>query len=389
MNNITKVLNQIKKHCPKSATLPILQNVLLELEDGILRLTTTNLNSTASVAIPNVGNNMRITSNLKTLEKVVASMGDPISFELDVKERKETRQVYNADTNTREPQDVIVTVSKLVVSDSGTRAVLETIDADEFPLRAEKGELLGEIDLAGVERVYPFAGCDSSRPVLECVLFELHSGRVIAADGFKLAVLRKGIKPAFPERNLLISADALSKLPRGAVKANLFLGKDTATLEFNTGFTLIARIPEGIFPDYEQSIPKHFNSEFTANVEQWLNAVKGVKVFADDTYGITRHSITGNTMTVSAKDGEGNVIQKELPATKTGAYPVFTLNNKHLTTTLKACVSDEVVVKLTMPELPETQYEVTPSTKPIVIEDGNWLAAIMPMHDFQGREKGD
>ncbi len=377
MNNITKALNQIKKYSYAKATLPILQNVLLEREDGILRLTATNLEAMASVTIPDDGKNMRITTNLEMLEKVVASMVDPISFTLDIKERKEVRQVHNADT--RERQDVIVTISKLVVSDYSTRAMLETIDADELLLKVEKGELLGEIDLTGVERVYPFAVTKrGSKPILECVLFELHSGRVVAADGFKLAILHQGIKPAgvdFPERNLLISANALSKLPKGAIKANLFLGKDTATFEFDTGFVFAVWLTEGKFPDYEQIIPKHFNSEFTVNVKAWLNAVKGVKVFADDTNGITRHSINGNVMTVSAKDENGNVIEKHLPVQ--GDVCLFALGNKHLTITLKAC-SGEVTVKLTMPELPE--HEVTPSTMPVVIEDGNWKSVIMPMH---------
>ena len=379
MNSLTKALNQIKKYCYAKSTLPVLQNVLLELEDGNLKLTATNLDAAASVVIPNAGKPFATTVNLKKLVSVVKNMTDSISFEITTKEEMQWNSSWNPDTNSMEKEEAVCIITKLVVSDYDTSATLATINADEFPVIAKKGKLLGEIDLTGIERVYPFAtSCRNGRITLECVLFQLHSGVTVAADGFKLATM-VGDSVDTEETNLLIRADALVKLPKHAKKASLFSGEGAATLEFDAGFTLTVQVPSGNFPDYQQIIPKHHNSEFTVNVKKWLKAVQGVKVFADDTDGITRHSITGNTMTVSAKDEDGNVIQKELPATQSGVYPMFALENGHLTTTLKACVSSEITVKLTMDESdPGTLYE--PTFKPVVFEDGNWLACVMPMH---------
>lgn len=371
MNSLTKALNQIKKYCAKS-TLPVLQNVLLELENGTLRMSVTNLESYASVEIPSVGKDLRITTNLKKLMAVVKSMSDPIRFEVESKEGLRYKRVYNPETD--EMKDVAVDTSKLVVSNHNTRVILNTIDAREFPTRPDNGKLFGKIDLTGINRIYPFAVTErGKRPILECVLFQ--DNKMVAADGFVLAMTAVDM----PETNLLIHADTLSKLPKNAVRANLFLGESTATFEFDTGLTLTATTVKGKFPDYQQVIPKHHNSEFTVNPKRWLKAVQGVKIFADDTNGIVRHSITGNTLTVSAKDEDGNVIQKELPANKTGVYPIFALGYNYLITTLKACVSDEIVVKLTMDEgEPGSLYE--PTSKTVVFEDGNWMAMIMPMH---------
>ena len=358
MNELSKTLSLIKKYCAREATPPILQNVLMGLKDGMMTLATTNLEAWVSTSFPCTGNPFSATVSLEKLEKATKNMTDPLDF--------------------------TVTVSKLIVSDGKTRVALITIPVEEFPPKPEAEELLGELDLDGIERVCSFAHTETDRSsVLTYVLLEVEGGKtkLVACDGFKLAFLERTSN--LPDMKLLMPARALSNIPKGYTKAELFSGKECATLDFG-GFVLTVRTLEHTYPNYNQVIPVSYNSKLIVNVKEWLDVIKSIKVFSDETSGIVRHSVTDNAMIVSAQDEDGNVIERAINVEVDQLSPVFVINDKQLTTTLKACSGNDITVKLTMSEDPTTLSETIPNIptrKALVFEDGtDWKAVVMPMH---------
>ena len=357
MNELSKALSLIKKYCARKATFPILQNVLVELVDGTMSLTTTNLQARASSSFPCVGNPFSTTVNLEKLEKATKDMNDPLAF------------AFVAD--------------RLTVSDGKARVTLATIPVEEFPPKPESGELLGKLDLDGIERVCPFATMDTDRPILMHVLLEVEKGKVkfVACDGFKLGILERTTD--LPDMKVLLLATALSDLPKGYTKAKLFSGKDYVTLDFD-GLVLTIKTPSDTYPNYNQIIPTSYNSKLVVKVKDWLDAIKAVKIFSEETNGVVKHSVTDNSMTVYAKDQDGNTIERMVGVVVDQLSPSFALNDIHLIATLKACSRENVTVKLLVPENRRTISEDTkdtPTSNPLVFEDGtDWKAVVMPMH---------
>jgi len=283
MNELGRALSLIKKYKPRKSSLPVLQNVHMELEDGVMTLTVTDLDVWATTSFPCIGNPFETTVDFTKLEKATEDMKDPLGFTVETKTTKEFKTVY--DGNKHERKEFDLTISKLVVSDDGGKVTLATIPPEEFPPKPESGDLLGELDLEGVSRVIPFAATDEVRPVLTCVLLdaENRAAKLVAVDGFKLAILEKAAE--LPDTKLLLPADALNRLPKRYTQAKLFSGKEYTTLVFD-GLTLTTKIPEGHYPDYNQIIPTSHNSKLEVGIKDWLDAVKAVKVFSDETNGI-------------------------------------------------------------------------------------------------------
>ena len=365
MNNLTKALNEIKPWAAKSSTLPVLANVKLEA-NNVLALTTTNLEAMAVTTTYYAGKPFATTTNLKKLMAVTKGMVDPITFELEI---------HDSDNAMND---------KLIVVDRDTKVTLNTISVSEFPSTPERGQHLGTLDLAGIDRIWPFTtDSKDNRPVLEHVLFKLgEDARFIAADGYKLATLTKDYqgKPT----TLLVPANSLKKLKRRVsgknMEATISVTNENVHFRMNN-FSLTIMLLNATYPNYGQIIPKSFDCSFEANVKEWFAALKIVSLFAKETNGITRHTIIKDILTISAKDEDGNRIERVIPVLKQdGEVPPFALGLKHIETTLKACRNPTVRVKLQASGKDEDGQPL-PTISALVLEDDtDWRAIVMPMH---------
>ena len=366
MNNLTKALNEIKPWAAKSSTLPVLGNVKLEA-NNVLALTTTNLEAMAVTTTYYAGKPFATTTNLKKLMAVTKGMVDPITFEVETKQKKNWK-------------DEEFTIETLVVSDKDTKVTLNTIPVSEFPLTLKRGQHLGTLDLSGIDRIWPFTtDSEDDRPVLEHVLFELgEDARFVAADGYKLATLTKDYrgKPT----TLLVPANSLKKLKRKNMEATISVTNENVRFRMNN-FSLTVMLLDQTFPDYKQIIPKSFDCSFEANAKEWFAALKIVGLFAKETNGITRHTIIKDILTISAKDEDGNRIERVIPVLEqNGEVPPFALGLKHIETILKACRNPIVRVKLQASSRDE-DGRLLSTTSPLVFEDDtDWRAIVMPMH---------
>lgn len=371
MNTLTKALNEVKPWSAKSSTLPVLGNVKLEATNGILELTTTNLEAMATTTILYEGKPFSTTTNLKRLMAVTKGMSDPITFELETKQVK----------NWKGEESIVDT---LVVADKDTKVALNTIPVSEFPLTPPKGQHLGELNLTDIDRIWPFAASEEDRrPILGCVLFELgeNEARFVATDGYGLAALTQGFQTDTPT-SLLIPVNSLAKLKRKDINTAISAtnGEPTNYVRFRmNNFSLIITLLEGKYPDYRQIIPTHHDCSIMVNVKEWLAALKSVSMFAKETNGITLHTVLDN-MTVAARDEDGNRIKRAMPAERDGIIPPFALGLEHIETTLKACRNPTVMVKLQKLGV-DGDGQPLPTSTPLVFEDNtNWQAVVMPMH---------
>lgn len=371
MNNLTKALNAIKNYCSKNPTLPVLANVKLEANNEALELTTTNLEAMATTTIPYMRNGFATTTNLKKLMAATKGMSDPIAFEVRTTQDKNWKGEE-------------ITVETLVVSDEDTKVTLNTLPVSDFPLTPPKGQHLGTLDLSGIDRVWPFTASDSSRPTLECVLFELgENAKFVAADGFKLATLTKDFHTDTPA-SLLIPANSLKKLKRKNMEASVsvtsFTNGKTNHIRFRmNNFALTIVLLDHTYPDWRQIVPKYHDCSFEANVKEWLAALKVASLFAKETNGIVMHTVL-EALTVSAKDEDGNRIERVIPILeREGDIPPFALGLKHIETTLKACRNPTVKVKSQVRR--DEDGQLLPITSPLVFEDDtNFQAVVMPMN---------
>jgi len=348
--NRVKLLSLVKavsQACASRSALPITSHVLLQADKNGLDVTATNLES-------------YLTGRCKAKTKQEGGICVPpkplINF-LD-KVGSETVELKSHE-------------GALVVHANQVKFTLQGMAAADFPpmikVEADNDATVYHLSEA-LKMVSHAITDDDSRPVLAGICLDLDQKKLIAVDGFRLAVVKVNMRSATKLSGRCI-------IPRDTVRLLLKLGVESAhvairkgeTMEYMsvTGFnepslTLVSTLTQGIFPDYTQIIPK-CTHRVTVNVGEVLNAL----VILPKEATIVRLVKDGKYFTVSARDSDDN--QTEVKLSAKGAIKIA-LNPKHLCEVLKVIGKDEnVTIQTTSPSIP------------LKIEHGKFLSAIMPM----------
>ncbi|WP_346999742.1 DNA polymerase III subunit beta [Dehalogenimonas sp. THU2] len=202
---------------------------------------------------------------------------------------------------------------------------------------------LGATELSdALSRVLPFTSDETTRPILQCVLFRVKDGKLslVAADGYRLAVMKLPFDG--DEGQVLVSRDDLKGVT-GALKrarrVRLSLehngDKDPMSLVLDTELIRYTwRGCGGNFPDYEKLIPTETNTRASFDTNEAMKAVSSLKVVANVKAYALDLAIGDGTLVVSSTDDKGTA---EIPADTTSEPIKVRLDGGYLAEALRAC----------------------------------------------------
>lgn len=265
--NLAKGLSIVGRSVGTRTTLPVLNNILIKTEKGGLKLSATDLE---------IGINTWI--GAKVDEEGAITL--PAKLLLDY-----------INTNTDKKIDLKLNELTAELKSENYNANIKGIEASEFPLIPEvkKTDAL-EIPSAGfntaIAKTLIAAALDESRPVLAGIFFKAKGNtlKMVATDSYRLAEqtltlnkkLEKDVSFIVPQKTMGEIARILND---GIEKVLIYPGENQ--VEFNLGeTTLISRLIEGSFPDYEQIIPKTVKTTVTTKSATFANAIKMAALFA-------------------------------------------------------------------------------------------------------------
>ena len=296
--NLSRGLAVVGRAVATRATLPVTQNVLLSIDQSMLKLSATNLEiaiTTWTGAMIEEEGAVTVPARLLT-EFVNALPNDRIDLEL-------------------EPGSGI-----LQISCARSQAHIHGTDAGEFPpIPTVDGELAAQVDPVAlhtaISRVAFAAATEEARPVLTGVEMKLEGDRfsLAAADGFRLAVHHGPLlAPVESEIKVIIPARALNELNRllgdreEPVEIMMNPGKGQVMYRVKGAETVevVSQLLQGSFPNYEQLVPERHDTRTVLDLPSLLRAVRTAAIFARDGSNIIRLEMAPNT----AGDGNGTVI---------------------------------------------------------------------------------
>lgn len=333
--NLTSGLSIVSKAVSSKGSLPVLSHVLLQTEDGRLRLGATDLETGV---VTWVGG--------KILEE--GGMTVPARLLWELVSQLPSGKIEIAAKNQ------ILTVR---TDPPHTKSKLHGLAADEFPpFPGPEGRMLFSLDpkvLAGAVSKVAFAAArDESRPILTGVLVrgEADELRLVGVDGFRLAEKRLTLgEPLGESVSLVIPAKALSEVVRlgGSTEEPLtatLLAEENQTLFSLNGSKVVCRLLEGQFPDYEKIIPASFSTQAEIPVEDFLKAVRLAAVFARDSASVVKLSLAPDQPIVfSANTQEVGEHRTEVEARVEGEPLEIAFNSRYLLDLLSN-LGDEAVV---------------------------------------------
>ena len=268
-------------------TMPVLANVLIETQDGMLKLSATNLDVAMQAwVVAHVVEPGRASVPVRLLTEFVNSLPGYADIRLGTA-----------------PTDPF----SLTVDAGSIHATLRGMDPDEFPPLAPWGDaavwLVPARDFRTmIDQVAFSAATEMSRPVLTGVMVTAdEAGMVLsAADGYRLSVRRLNLgvdgSPG-TALSLLIPAKTVIELARllvsDQVRLEISVNKGSSQVLFRveapTGgqVTVIGtRLLEGVFPDLERVIPNDSATEVVASRAELMTAIRIANLFAKDAMNV-------------------------------------------------------------------------------------------------------
>lgn len=333
--NLNHGLSISKVVVVKNATLPIVNNFLLEAKDGHLIIIATNLEiGIKTIVRGKVEKNGAITIPAAILTNFISNLPN-------------------------KKVDLVLDGSNLKITCDKYKSVLNGIGADDFPLipktQQEKSIFVDANSLKiGLSQVINAVSTSEVRPELAGVFVKVEGSKMTlaATDSFKLAekIIDLG-KDYKIDYNIILpskTAHELIRILEQEEKAQIF--KDQNQVLFKVGSTeLISRLVEAEFPDYPQIIPKEFMVKIVVNKQELLKNIKIAGIFANTRVNDIRMllkdknlQIKSNTPEVGENISECEIIKVEGEKIK----EEITYNYHNLLDGLNNIYSDKVVMEL-------------------------------------------
>ncbi len=236
------------------------------------------------------------------------------------------------------------------------------IAADEFPdlpsLSIDNYFTLSQGELRDMINQTFFAiAMTEQRPVHTGSKFDIKNGffNLVSVDGFRLAHCKRKIDED-TERSFVVPRKTLSELMKiisddyeQTISVNL--SKKHIIFEIDN-YTVISRLLEGDFLDYERAVPKTSTTTVRIQRRIFIECFERVSIVTEEKLiNPVRLLFSDNSVQIECATAVGRIKEK-LPAAIEGPDIEIGFNNRYLLEALKNCKNDEVYICLNKPENP-------------------------------------
>jgi DNA polymerase-3 subunit beta len=365
-SDLHRGLSRLQAVVEKRHSMPILANVLLDAsrqgDHGRLELVATDLEvGVRDVHSAEVDNSGSITVSARRLFDIVRELPDqPVQLvaEPDAFLQIDSRRIH--------------------FSLAGTTAEEYPNLPDFSPDRLVS--LQASILSTMIERTMYAASLDETRYNLNGVYFETlletQKVRMVATDGHRLALVDRGIGSEVEglASDVIIPRKGLAELKRLVDEEDadqVEIGfEGNSGLARKNSVTLVMRLIEGKFPDYQQVIPSNTEHHLTLPSEPLIRAVRRVALLSIERSHAVKLELTSGVLRLSSSNPDLGQAQEELDVDYTGDDLSIGFNAKYLQESLVAFGAKEV------------QLSLHDASSPVMVQptdDADSLAVVMPM----------
>ena len=352
---LLKTLQTVERAVNDRTTLPILANILLEASENELTLTATDLDVGIQCRFPlaQPTESGAVTLPARKLTTVVRELPD----ELVVLEAKKNH------TATLNCGAVNFRIPGLPAEDFPALPTMDEVEGGSIPQGVFKRLIAETMHAMSMEE---------TRFILNGALLTVQEDilTIVATDGRRLAVAKApvtggaaftAVVPAKTIRELArLLEDEDEDLAVAPLKDNQL------TLRFGQ-VTMITRLIEGQFPQYEKVIPPPSKHALTCDRQALINAVRRASLMTTATSQAIVFEMAGAALVVSKESAELGSAREEVRVTYTGEPLTVAFNPEFWLDVLKVLNGSEVTIELSGPD------------RPAVIRQPDFLYLVLPM----------
>jgi len=353
--NLVNAIQAVQNIITTKSALPILSNVLIEVQSGVLKLTATDLDIGITCVIP-------------------VDMQEPGAITIPAKRFSDIVKEF--------PLDIISVTTKknnqVLIDSDMCQFKIMGLAKEEFPKLPEfKDRKVIKINQGVLKQILALTAFavsfDETRYVLNGILFKINKGilTLVATDGKRLAITERKITMAESdaEVSMIIPIKTIQELNRNLKdegELSLVVSSNQALFDLGS-VAVVSRLIEGEFPDYKQVVPAASENKMKVERYQFLLAIKRAALLATPDYQAVKLEVFKNKLVISKSTPDVGEFHEELAVEYQGKELVIGFNPVYLMDVLK-CLNEETV-----------SLELTDAEKPGVIRISGYVYIVLPM----------
>lgn len=348
-------INQVQHVVSSRTTLAILSNVLLKAKDGVLELTTTDLDVGVTCTVPaEVDEAGATTLPARRLATIVRELpAEQIEVKVDEKNVASIRSGPSF-------------FKVLGLTSEEFPALPRFDDAREFKIEQQ---LLRDC----LRKTSYAISTDETRYVLNGILFSFKDNALtmVATDGRRLAMVEQELEfPQSQEIDIIVPTKAVNELSRLLNDSGEVSIRVTGSqVGFDLGEALlVSKLIDGNYPNYRQVIPGDSKERIPLEREIFLRAISRVSLLTTDKSNSIKFIFTPGSCEIVASSPDIGEARETLAINYKGANITIAFNPEFAMAPLRNLSADEVYLHLI--------DEISPG----VLRSGtNFLYVLMPM----------
>jgi len=334
-------------------TLPILSNILLDTSLEKLRLITTDLDI------------CMIYDLLVEIEESGSITVPAKKFADIIRELPEEKILINVKKN-----------NLVTIETKSCQFKLFGLPKEEFPRLPEfKDKQIFKLNQFILKKMLDLTifciSREEVRYILNGILFKIDrdSLELVATDGRRLAVVKRKIPLQIQkEISVVIPLKTALELNRNLKEGELSLMFGDNQIFFDLGkITIISRLIEGEFPDYQQVVPPPIENKLKIDRISFLSSLKRAALLSITDHQAVKFEIFKDRLIISKSTPDIGESYEEIPIQYQGKELILGFNPYYLIDVLKNLEKETIELELIDPE------------RPVVIRTEDYLYMLMPI----------
>lgn len=236
---------------------------------------------------------------------------------------------------------------------------LQCMEYDEFPDMRFEGTDSQQVQVDRTKckelimRTAFAVGQDETRPVLTGVYMEMdgHSLSMVATDSFQFAKNTMAVEQELPKKSMIVPGKTISEIARmlDETDSDTALTFSRTHMKVQTGrSSLIGRLLDGDYIDYNRLIPRDCKSRVLVDREAFLESVDRASLVAREGTNSVRLSVQPDKLIIRAESSIGKV-EEEIPIQLMGEAMDIAFNPKYLMNVFKIIEDEKVYMEMNTP----------------------------------------
>ena len=356
---LLRPLQSVSGIVEKRHTLPILSNVLIEIEGDALTLLATDIEiqiRTRSTGSISAAQPAALTVAARKLQDILRALPEGQEVSLDADDRK------------------------LTVRSGKSRFTLQTLPSQDYPrMQLADGDTVKlSLTQRKLKRLLSLVQYSMAQQDIRYYLNGLllavggEELRLVATDGHRLAYVSEPMPGVTDKVDVILPRKTVLELSRQLADTDdpvdIELGGNQARLRFGS-VELITKLIDGKFPDYERVIPKDHPKEIMLQRSTFLPALQRSAILTNEKFKGVRVVLSAGTLKLISSNAEQEEAQEELEIDYSGDALDIGFNVSYLLDVLNNVSGDTLSLRLndgnssaliTLPGTDDFKYVVMP-----------------------------